>query len=213
MKTDEFVTLLATSVTPIKSGVTRRRYALALASGGFLALLLMLMLLGVREDLAKAVYLPMFWFKFAFPLCLAGAALIAAMRLSRPGIPLGRVLFALAAPVVIVWLMAATTLLNAAPGERAAQLLGQTWAVCPLLITMLSIPTFVGIFWAMKGLAPTRPALAGAAAGLLASTVATVIYSLHCPEMAASFLATWYLIGMLIPTFAGALLGIRLLKW
>ena len=47
----------------------------------------------------------------------------------------------------------------------------------------------------------------------IAAVVATAVYALHCPEMAAPFLATWYLAGMLIPTVAGALLGPRLLRW
>jgi hypothetical protein len=213
MNTDDFVTLLATGAQPIEVGATRRRYALALGWGGLGAVVLMALLLGVRKDLAQAIYLPMFWIKLAFPLCLAGAALFATMRLSRPGVRLGRVPLALVAPVAVIWLMAAMALLSTAPDDRLALLLGQTWAVCPLLITMLSVPTFIGTFWAIKGLAPTRPALAGAAAGLLASAVATAVYALHCPEMAAPFLATWYLLGMLVPTAAGGLLGARWLRW
>jgi hypothetical protein len=175
--------------------------------------LLMAILLGVRADLAEAVRLPMFWVKLGFPVCLAGAALVAATRLARPGVPLGRVPAALVAPVIVVWLMAASALLGAAPDQRVALLLGQTWAVCPLLIAMLSLPVFAGTLWAMKGLAPTRPVLAGGAAGLLAGAIATAVYALHCPETAAPFLATWYLLGMAIPTATGAVLGPRLLRW
>jgi len=67
--------------------------------------------------------------------------------------------------------------------------------------------------WALKGAAPTRPAWAGAGAGLLAGTLGTLVYALHCPEMAAPFLAVWYLLGMAIPTAVGAALGPRLLRW
>jgi hypothetical protein len=213
MKTDDLVTMLASGVEPVVPGATARRYSLALVWGGLGAMLLMATLLGVRADLAEAVRLPMFWLKLGFPICLAVAALFAATRLSRPGVRLGRVPAALAAPVIVVWLMAAYALLGAPSDERLALLLGNTWTVCPLLIALLSLPTFAGTLWAMQGLAPTRPALAGAAAGLLAGAVATAVYALHCPEMAAPFLATWYLLGMLIPTAAGALLGPRLLRW
>jgi hypothetical protein len=65
----------------------------------------------------------------------------------------------------------------------------------------------------MKGLAPTRLRLAGAAAGLLAGTTGALVYCLHCPELEAPFLGFWYLLGMLIPTAVGALLGSRLLRW
>ena len=67
--------------------------------------------------------------------------------------------------------------------------------------------------WAMKGLAPTRLALAGAGAGLLAGALGALVYALHCPELAASFLAVWYVLGIAIPALAGALLGPRVLRW
>ena len=56
------------------------------------------------------------------------------------------------------------------------------------------LPVFVATLWAMKGLAPTRLALAGAAAGLLAGAVGAVVYTLHCPEMegaVSSASGTW----------------------
>lgn len=213
MNTEDFVALLATGAQPVKSGAVARRHALALGGGGLGALLMMLALMGVRPDLAEAARLPMFWVKLGLPLSLAAAALYAATRLAQPGVRLGRAPLALAAPVAVIWLMAAIALMGGAPDERLALLLGKTWTLCPLLIAFLSVPAFTGTLWAMKGLAPTRPALAGAAAGLLAGALATAVYALHCQEMAAPFLATWYLIGMAIPTAAGALLGARLLRW
>jgi hypothetical protein len=102
---------------------------------------------------------------------------------------------------------------QALPAERSLMFFGATWNSCPLLIALLSAPVFVAVMWAMKGLAPTRLRLSGAAAGLLAGAVGTLIYSLHCPEMAAPFIGFWYLLGMLIPTAAGTLLGPRLLRW
>lgn len=65
----------------------------------------------------------------------------------------------------------------------------------------------------MRGLAPTRLALAGAASGLLAGALGALVYALHCTEIAAPFLGIWYVIGMLIPTAIGALLGPRMLRW
>ena len=63
------------------------------------------------------------------------------------------------------------------------------------------------------GRAPTRLRLVGASAGLVAGGLAASVYALHCPEMAASFVGFWYVLGMLVPTAAGALLGPRLLRW
>jgi len=213
MKTDELVTMLAAGAGPVEPGATARRYATALGWGAFGAMLLMAIVLGVRPDLAEAARLPMFWIKLAFPACLAAGALYASARLSRPGVQLGRVSAALAAPVLALWLLAAFVLATAAGGEREELIFGGTWDACPLFVALLSLPVFVAAMWAMKGLAPTRFALAGAAAGLLAGAVGALIYSLHCPEMEAPFLAIWYLLGMLIPTAVGAVIGPRLLRW
>ena len=213
MKTDELLTMLAAGAGPVEPGATGRRYAGALGWGAFGATLLMAIVLGVRPDIAEAARLPMFWVKLAFPACLAAGALYAAARLSRPGVRLGRVPAALAAPVLAMWLLAAFVLATAAAGEREELIFGGTWNACPLFVALLSLPLFVAATWAMKGLAPTRLALAGAAAGLLAGSAGALICALHCPEMDAPFLAIWYLLGMLIPTAVGAVIGPRLLRW
>lgn len=43
--------------------------------------------------------------------------------------------------------------------------------------------------------------------------VGALVYALRCPEMAAPFLGIWYLLGILIPTALGAMLGPPLLRW
>jgi hypothetical protein len=169
--------------------------------------------LGVRPDLDEAARTPMFWIKLAFPATLALTGLVAAIRLARPGSGLGRVPLALAAPVLAMWFLAAYALLGAAPAERTQLLFGDTWDSCPLYIATLSAPAFVASLWAMRGLAPTRPLVAGATSGLLAGAIGALVYALHCPEMAAPFLGIWYLAGMLIPAALGALLGPYLLRW
>jgi len=141
------------------------------------------------------------------------ASLVAAARLSRPGVRLGWVPGALVAPVLAVWLLTAYVLLATPQPERAELIMGRTWQYCLFSLPMLSVPVFVATFWAMKGLAPTRLALAGAAAGLLAGAFGALVYALHCPEMEAPFLGVWYVAGMLIPAAAGALLGPIVLRW
>lgn len=213
MKTDDLVMLLAAGAGPVAPRATARRYGAAAGWGAFGSLLVMALLLGVRPDLREAALLPMFWIKLAFPLSIAAAALAASARLSRPGVRLGGVPFALAAPVLVIWAMAAWVLSGAAPEARAALVLGNTWSLCPLFVALVSVPSFAAAMWAMRGLAPTRLALAGAAAGLLAGAIGAAAYALHCNEMQASFLAVWYVLGMLIPAAAGALLGPWLLRW
>ena len=213
MRTDELIAVLARSEEAVMPHASQRRFAIALGWGAFGTTLLMAILLGVRPDLAEAVRLPMFWVKLAFPAALLAAALVAVLRLSCPGVRLGRVPAMVAAPMLAIWLLAAVVLLAAASGERDALILGHSWRSCPFTIALLSVPLFGAAMWAMRGLAPTNLALAGSAAGLLAGAGGALIYALHCEEMAAPFIGTWYLLGMLIPAVLGALLGSRLLRW
>ena len=69
------------------------------------------------------------------------------------------------------------------------------------------------MLWAVKGLAPTRPALAGACVGLASAAAGAAVYVLHCPEMQAPFLAVWYALGMFLPAAVGAVVGADLLRW
>ncbi len=213
MKTDELIAMLASGVGPVEPDALRYRYTAALGWGAFVLTLLMAILLGVRPDIVEAVRLPMFWVKLAFPAALLAGALVAVLRLSRPGVRLGRVPAMIAAPVLAMWLLAGVVLHGAAPGERDELVLGLSAASCPFTIALLSVPLFVAALWAMRGLAPTRLILAGAAAGLLAGAGGALVYALYCPEMAAPFIGIWYLLGMLIPAAVGAMLGPRLLRW
>jgi hypothetical protein len=155
----------------------------------------------------------MFWMKLGVPLLAALAALQLVRRLGVPGTGPGRAPLLLSALLLLAWSGAAAMLMNSAPERWTPMLFGTTWKTCPFNIALLSSPVFVAAFWAMRGMAPTRPAQAGAAAGLLAGASGAAVYALHCPEMAAPFLGTWYVLGMAIPAVAGAGLGSRLLRW
>ena len=91
--------------------------------------------------------------------------------------------------------------------------LGQTWKECPLLVLTLSAPIFAGLLWSFRRLAPTRLRAAGAAAGFAAGAWAATLYGLHCPEVSALFVLTWYSLGIALAAAVGALVGPRLLRW
>jgi hypothetical protein len=213
MKTDELVTMLANGLGAVDLRVPARRHFVAVACGTLAAILLMVALFGVRATLLRDAVLPMFWIKAAFCAALAWAGLLAVARLGRPGTPLGYAPAGVAAPLLLMWMLAAGALLGTNPEGRSELIFGQTSAVCPLIIALLSAPTFVGLLWAMQRSAATRPWLAGAAAGLASGAIGALVYTLHCPELAAPFLGIWYVLGMLIPTVVGGFRGPRLLQW
>lgn len=213
MKTDDLISMLATGAGPVAGGASRRRFAAALACGSIGALLILTLYLGFNRGIAQFAPAPMFWIKLAYCAALALMALALAARLARPGARFGAVAALLGAPLLAMWLLAAIALAGATGAEREALVFGTTWRACPFNIAALSLPLFAALLWAMKGLAPTRPAMAGAAAGLLSGAAAAVLYCLHCPELGAPFLGLWYPLGMLMPAAAGALLGPLVLRW
>ena len=98
-------------------------------------------------------------------------------------------------------------------GARSAQWMGGSWQVCSVSIVSLSLPVLGALLWALRQLAPTRPALTGAVAGMLAGSLAASIYSLHCPETSLTFFAVWYAGGIALMSVVGAVLGMRVLRW
>jgi len=213
MKTDDFISMLASGVTPIDRHAIAKRFGVAVLVGLVTAALLVIIIMGVRPDLAAVAATPIFWAKIAFPLSLMMGALSVVMRLARPGVTPGAGKFLIIAGVAAVWAGTLYVLITATPDMRVALILSKTWRVCALNITLLSIPGFIAVFWALRAMAPTRLRLTGACGGLLAGTTATLAYCLHCPEMGIPFWGVWYLLGMLIPTALGALLGPRWLRW
>lgn len=213
MKTDDLVAMLARNAEPVAESNRRGRLAAAIVAAGLASFVLMMATLGVRPDLAEAARDTMFWVKLGFAAALTAGAGVAVWRLAMPGRALAAAPAMIAAPVVAMLLLAAAVLAGAHSGTRMGLVFGATWKTCPFNITMLSIPGVALLLWLTKDLAPTRPALAGAACGLTAGAVAALVYALHCPEMAAPFIAVWYLIGILMPAAIGAVLGARVLRW
>jgi len=212
MKTDDFIAMLANGAEPVSHHVAERRFALSMAMGLPLAFAIVLGF-GIRPDLLQVLGNPMLWVKFAFPGSVAVISLLLALRLSRPGMETGSLPAGLGLPVLGMGVLAAVVLFQAPPQEREALVMGSTWQVCVANIALVGAPVFVASFWAMKGLAPTRLALAGACAGLLAGAAGAVVYAMHCPELDAPFLLVWNGLGMLTPAAIGAALGPRLLRW
>lgn len=213
MKTDDLVAMLATGSTAVPRHAASRRIGLALLAGVALSLVILFSGYGVRDDLRQVMSLPMFWVKLLFPLCIAVSAFVIVQRLARPGIKVRRAWTGLVAPVFAVWAMAAVAWFTAPMADRLPSLLGQSWRTCALSIGLMALPVLVAALLALRGLAPTQPALAGAAAGALAGGVGAAVYAMHCVELTSPFLAVWYVIGMLLPVIAGAALGNRLLRW
>ena len=213
MKTDALISMLARGPVEADLRTTPRRISLATASGLVVAVVAMWSVLGPRPDLASAVAIPMFWLKFMVPLGLAAAFFIASSRLARPGEQAKSAWTAVAMMLVILWVAAVISLWAAPAAQRASMVEGTSSWSCVASIALLAMPLVVCVLLAMRGLAPTRPKWAGAAAGGLAGSVAALVYAVHCTEMTLPFLAIWYMLGIAAPAALGSVIGPRFLRW
>lgn len=212
MSTDELIQRLGAAgrATPPRIGAL---LALASGMGALVALALVLWIWGPRHDMPRAVGEMHFWMKAGYSLALALAGGLALERLGRPGerAPVGMTLAALA--VFAMLILAARELMLLPREAWMPALKGHSWRMCSLRIAALSLPGFAAALWALRQMAPTRPRLAGAAAGLMAGGLGAAAYGVACNESAATFLASWYSLGMLAWAGVGAVVGPRVLRW
>ncbi|RIX85442.1 NrsF family protein [Acidovorax cavernicola] len=213
MKTDDLVALLANDAAVERRRGARERLQLAVALALPLSFMVLFAKYGLEMHGLKAAASPMFWVKLLFPLCVAAGAFVVLQRLARPGVPVRRAWLIGVLPVLGLWVLAAVVWFSAPQDERMTLLMGKSWRLCALNIAQIALPVFVGAFLALRGLAPTRLAWAGAAAGALAGGVGASVYALRCPELAAPFLAVWFVSGIAVQVLLGAVLGPRLLRW
>lgn len=213
MRTDDLIDALAANAGPAPGGVPARRLGLTLLTGGLIALAVVLLWLHTRADLHDAMATRFFWMKAAYTAGLGVAGFWACERLARPGAS-GRKAFWLAAGVLVLYFAVALfRLMEAAPGERMPMIMGNSIMHCLRNIVMLGVPMLAVALVAMRSLAPTRPILAGFAAGLFSGAVCATIYGLHCGESTMVFVGTWYTLGVLGTGVLGAVIGKWALRW
>jgi hypothetical protein len=181
--------------------------ATALAAGVFFAAL------GPRPDIAAAAETPRFLFKFVVTITLAVSAFGLARALSRPGETWRRAMpYLAAAPALLI--MAVFVELFLLPQDTwSAKLIGTNSMVCLTFIPLIGIGPLAVFLLALRHGAPTRPAIAGAAAGLLAGGIAATFYAAQCTDDSPLFVATWYTIAIAALAFVGAAAAYRLTRW
>ena len=213
MKTDDLIAALALDTRSIPSRQIERRLLIWLVPAGLAALVGVVFWLGIRPDLPVAVTGPTFWAKAAYASALGVGGFWLLSRLGRPAADAKAPLILLAAVLVAVALLAASELAGLPAGERMAAIMGRSARVCPTNILILSAAASPFVFFGARRFAPTRPACAGAAAGLLTASLVATLYGLHCPEHTAAFVAAWYTLGMAVSTAAGAVISRFAFRW
>jgi hypothetical protein len=189
-----------------------RLLAVALLAGGVISLVLFLATLGPRPDLVPALSTWRFDLKVALVAAALGVAFVLCRALGRP-VPAarpGRYLLALAAIAVL----AVAIELAVAPMDTwGRRLVGSNSLICLTAVPAFSLAPLVAVLAMLRSAAPSSPALAGAAAGLVAATAGALLYAFHCFDDSPLFVVTWYGLAMAVVTTIGWLAGRKLLRW
>ena len=213
LNTETLMDRLADEVSPIpKRRLTVRASVcagLALAASAFVVW----MTLGPRPDLALVVGEPAFLLRQAYAIGIAGLAGWWMLRLGQPGAPTRAPLMGLGGLALLVIGLVTWEQSGLDGATRFGALLGQSWTQCSLRVGAISLVATPFIFFAARRLAPVRPTLAGFAAGVVAGALAASAYGLYCSEITATFVATWYSLGILASGGIGAALGRWALRW
>ncbi len=213
METDDLIATLAADASPVPQHAVWRRWGLAVLLALAISAVVMTLGWGVRPDIHHAMRTSPFWMKAGYTLALGVAGLLIVERAGRPGARLGWGLALAGAAVVAILALGMRELMLMPMADWRADMMGHSAHVCPWRILTISAPVFVIAMLTLRWMAPTRPAAAGAAAGLLAGGLGATVYGLHCQETAAAFTAVWYTAGMALWPLIGALIGQRALRW
>lgn len=213
MKTDDLVAMLSASVEPVDRRLVARTVCIAVAAASVFALGIMVIGLGIRPDLMTTRAFTFLLLKLVFTVVIIGVALIYLTRLARPGGEQKTSSIMVAMPFIVIALLAAISLGFAPRSHWDAMIVGDQWLECLLSVPIIAIVPFAATIWALRRAAPTDLVRTGAFAGLISGGVSAMAYALHCMDDSLPFVAVWYGGTIALCTFAGAILGPRLLRW
>ena len=213
MDTDRLIqTLAADNAQRSRPVGTALSVALLLAFAT--AAVLLLSTIGLRADNRSAMRTPLFDLKFVVTLALAIPAIVFSLHLSRPEADSRGWAWWLLVPVVLLLLgMVGEMMWMPERPPTMKRWMGHNAMLCLTAIPLLALPILAAALLALRQGAPSRPALAGAMAGLLSAGLAATIYGTHCIDDSPLFVATWYTLATALVTAIGALAGAKWLKY
>jgi hypothetical protein len=212
MQTDQLIRTLAADnahrARPVGSVL-----ALALLAAAPVSVAMFLMGLGMRPDVMTAMHNPFFDLKFAVTLALAIPAIAISLHLSRPEALLRGWAWLLLIPAGLLVAGISGEMMVPQRLPMMTRLVGSNWRTCLTAIPLMSLPLLAAALIGLRHGAPTRPAVAGAIAGLVSAGLAATLYASHCTDDSPLFVATWYSIATALVTAIGALAGSRVLRF
>jgi hypothetical protein len=169
--------------------------------------------MGLRPDIMTAMHNPFFDLKFAVTMALAAAAITISLHLSRPEASLRGFVWLLAIPAGLLVAGISGEMMMPQRLPMMTRLVGHNSKVCLTAVPLLALPLLAASLIGLRHGAPTKPALAGAMAGVLSSGLAATLYASNCTDDSPLFVATWYTLATIIVAAIGAVVGSKVLRF
>ena len=210
MRTDDLIHELSRQAgTKKKPAVTfNQTLALGISLSAAAAMLVVLGLSRVRPDLYAMLTTWAFQFKVLTMALLTCGGVFLVRAAGIPG--------ASVRPALALFPGIALLLVGVIFDNTDFPLLGEKRAAVPLCVGVIvaaSLPGLIAIMAALRKGIPTKPAAAGAIAGLLSGAIASLVYTIACINDGPSFVALWYLVAIFTMTVIGAVVGRYVLAW
>jgi hypothetical protein len=187
--------------------------ALALLAAAPVSIFMFVAEMGVRSDVMTAMHNPFFDLKFAVTMALAAAAITISLHLSRPEASLRGFVWLLAIPAGLLIAGISGEMMMPQRLPMMTRLVGHNSKVCLTAVPLLALPLLAASLIGLRHGAPTKPALAGAMAGVLSSGLAATLYASNCTDDSPLFVATWYTLATIIVAAIGAAVGSKVLRF
>jgi hypothetical protein len=215
VKTDDLIKFLGTNLEPVPRGQLRKTMliAFAIAVGTVTAICLLWGALAMPVDAQVGGH---FGFKaialiFTLGLAAAGGSLL--VTSARPGQSVRKPQILMGLLLLIVILAGIVALRTFDLANWGAMMRGEDWGTCLICVPIFAVIPFVAFIWALRKGAPTRLALAGALAGIVAGALGAAAVVVHQTGDSIPAIALWYGVPIVLCAMIGAILGPRLLRW
>jgi hypothetical protein len=212
MRTEDLIKALDADIGS-KAMPLRSAWWMAATAAAVIAAVMFFLTIGPRPDFMIAMHTMRFLAKFVFTIVLAVTAFGFVRALSTPGASTARAAAWMLAAPLLVAVAVMLELFMVPEAMWSTRMVGSNMMICMGFIPLIGIGPLAVFIWMLRYGAPTRPVLAGTAAGLLAGGLAATFYAAHCFDDSPLFVATWYTIAIAVLAGLGALGGRFFVRW
>lgn len=208
----QLIATLVDDLRPVRAMRARDGVALAAAAGA-ITVVLTIILLGLRRDVAAGNFQPLFLFANGLLLAVGLGSAVAAVRMGMPRV--GQTSQGWKWTLAMAGLLPAAALIMLASGTEpmpAAWLTTHELKCVAMGLALGLLTAVVLVWWLMRG-APTSAERAGLLVGLASGSVGILAFGFHCSIDSFYHVGVWHMVPVALGGLLGRMVVPPLLRW